>query len=164
MDALHILVEQGKVLYLGISDSAAWICVCSQYLRPRSRQDAVQHLPGPFGTRCTATHGARHHPYGAALRYGCCAMGRPRWRDVPVPKGSRGTQKEQRKSPFHECALASPMTKCGMSNALCKVAAEQRNRISYHDRAGIRAMQTSQRVPYRRRPQGRASTGTTRRR
>ena len=25
MDALHILVQQGKVLYLGISDTAAWI-------------------------------------------------------------------------------------------------------------------------------------------
>lgn len=24
MDALHILVEQGKVLYLGISDTPAW--------------------------------------------------------------------------------------------------------------------------------------------
>jgi aryl-alcohol dehydrogenase-like predicted oxidoreductase len=25
MDSLHILVEQGKVLYLGISDTPAWI-------------------------------------------------------------------------------------------------------------------------------------------
>lgn len=25
MDSLHILVEQGKVLYLGISDSPAWV-------------------------------------------------------------------------------------------------------------------------------------------
>ena len=25
MDALHILVEQGKVLYLGVSDTPAWI-------------------------------------------------------------------------------------------------------------------------------------------
>jgi aryl-alcohol dehydrogenase-like predicted oxidoreductase len=31
MDSLHILVEQGKVLYLGISDSPAWITSAANY-------------------------------------------------------------------------------------------------------------------------------------
>ena len=31
MDALHILVEQGKVLYLGISDSPAWVVSAANY-------------------------------------------------------------------------------------------------------------------------------------
>jgi aryl-alcohol dehydrogenase-like predicted oxidoreductase len=31
MDSLHILVEQGKVLYLGISDSLAWVVLAANY-------------------------------------------------------------------------------------------------------------------------------------
>ena len=31
MDSLHILVEQGKVLYLGISDTPAWIVSAANY-------------------------------------------------------------------------------------------------------------------------------------
>ena len=34
MDSLHILVEQGKVLYLGISDTPAFIVsACNQYAK-----------------------------------------------------------------------------------------------------------------------------------
>lgn len=41
MDSLHILVEQGKVLYLGISDTPAWIvAVANEY--------AVNHGKTPF--------------------------------------------------------------------------------------------------------------------
>lgn len=31
MDSLHILVEQGKVLYLGLSDAPAWVCSAANY-------------------------------------------------------------------------------------------------------------------------------------
>lgn len=31
MDSLHILVEQGKALYLGISDSPAWVVNAANY-------------------------------------------------------------------------------------------------------------------------------------
>ena len=38
MDSLHILVEQGKVLYLGISDSPAWIVsAANEYARARGK-------------------------------------------------------------------------------------------------------------------------------
>jgi len=30
MDSLHVLVEQGKVLYLGISDTPAWVVSAMQ--------------------------------------------------------------------------------------------------------------------------------------
>lgn len=38
MDSLHILVEQGKVLYLGISDSPAWlVSACNYYARAHGK-------------------------------------------------------------------------------------------------------------------------------
>lgn len=38
MDSLHILVEQGKVMYLGISDSPAWIVsAANEYAKARSK-------------------------------------------------------------------------------------------------------------------------------
>jgi aryl-alcohol dehydrogenase-like predicted oxidoreductase len=38
MDSLHILVEQGKVLYLGISDSPAWVLsAANTYARAHSK-------------------------------------------------------------------------------------------------------------------------------
>jgi len=38
MDSLHILVQQGKVLYLGISDTPAWIVVaCNCYARAHGK-------------------------------------------------------------------------------------------------------------------------------
>jgi len=38
MDSLHILVEQGKVLYLGISDSPAWVVsAANEYARARGK-------------------------------------------------------------------------------------------------------------------------------
>lgn len=41
MDALHILVEQGKVLYLGISDTPAWIVAAANTY-------AIDHGKTPF--------------------------------------------------------------------------------------------------------------------
>jgi aryl-alcohol dehydrogenase-like predicted oxidoreductase len=41
MDSLHILVQQGKVLYLGISDTPAWlVSACNEY--------ATSHAKTPF--------------------------------------------------------------------------------------------------------------------
>lgn len=72
MDSLHILVQQGKVLYLGISDSPAWVVSAaneydaphptpsmSMFLTRRQvckgpRKDAVLRLPGSL-----ERHGAR---------------------------------------------------------------------------------------------------------
>ena len=41
MDALHILVEQGKVLYLGASDTPAWIVAAANTY-------ALDHGKTPF--------------------------------------------------------------------------------------------------------------------
>lgn len=41
MDALHILVEQGKVLYLGASDMPAWIVAAANTY-------AIDHGKTPF--------------------------------------------------------------------------------------------------------------------
>ena len=41
MDSLHILVEQGKVLYLGISDTPAWIVSAAN-------EYAISHGKTPF--------------------------------------------------------------------------------------------------------------------
>ncbi|QLG74128.1 hypothetical protein HG535_0G00130 [Zygotorulaspora mrakii] len=41
MDSLHILVQQGKVLYLGVSDTPAWIVAAANYY-------AVSHGKTPF--------------------------------------------------------------------------------------------------------------------
>lgn len=38
MDSLHILVEQGKVLYLGISDSPAWVVsAANEYAKAKGK-------------------------------------------------------------------------------------------------------------------------------
>src|SRR6201995_6218278 len=40
MDALHILVQQGKVLYLGISDTPAWIVsAANEYARAHGKTE-----------------------------------------------------------------------------------------------------------------------------
>lgn len=42
MDSLHILVQQGKVLYLGISDSPAWIvAACNTYAKAHGKTPFV---------------------------------------------------------------------------------------------------------------------------
>ncbi|OQD63410.1 hypothetical protein PENPOL_c009G00870 [Penicillium polonicum] len=62
MDALHILVEQGKVLYLGASDTPAWIVAAANTY-------ATDHGKLPLastkdiGTFLTATLSV-YHPYG----------------------------------------------------------------------------------------------------
>jgi hypothetical protein len=102
MDALHILVEQGKVLYLGISDSAA-LDLCLQpiptpALTPRRRSASTWAV----GTRCTATWSETSSLWRGTsvwlLRHGTSSVAGC----SSPPKGSRGTQKEQRKSPFHD--------------------------------------------------------------
>lgn len=62
MDALHILVEQGKVVYLGASDTPAWIMAAANTY-------ATDHGKLPLastkdiGTFLTATLSV-YHPYG----------------------------------------------------------------------------------------------------
>ena len=41
MDSLHILVQQGKVLYLGVSDTPAWVVSAANYY-------ATSHGKTPF--------------------------------------------------------------------------------------------------------------------
>src|SRR5271167_3161543 len=64
MDSLHILVEQGKVLYLGISDSG----LCRKHLRTSSWQNSLYHLPRPIER--PQAHGARDNPHGQVFRHG----------------------------------------------------------------------------------------------
>jgi len=46
MDSLHVLVEQGKVLYLGISDTPAWVVSAMQTYAIRANKTPIAIYQG----------------------------------------------------------------------------------------------------------------------
>jgi hypothetical protein len=124
MDSLHILVEQGKVLYLGISDTPAWIVSAANvyarahgktqfsvyqgrwnimqrdFERDISRFITFSIFQFPLEDGLTPVSSSN----GPSLRYGTSTLGCTRRWQVPVQEGNGSTHETRRRTTiFHGC-------------------------------------------------------------
>ncbi|KAL9095943.1 MAG: hypothetical protein Q9165_001941 [Trypethelium subeluteriae] len=122
MDSLHVLVEQGKILYLGVSDTPAWIVSAANYYARASGKTPISIYQGRWNVMMRDFEReiipmARH--FGMAL----------------APWGTMGSGKFQSKKAIEErkqkgeplrsiLGAEQSEDEAKISEALCNVAAE----------------------------------------
>lgn len=118
MTHLHAFVMARQVLYLGVSDTPAWVVVkaneckpsteppphramwqvlISRYSCPQERADAILHVPGSV-ERCVQGHGSRDYPYVRGPRHGNYTLGGPRGWSVALDRAEEAERARPRSS------------------------------------------------------------------
>ncbi|OTA97426.1 hypothetical protein M434DRAFT_65650 [Hypoxylon sp. CO27-5] len=122
MDSLHVFVEQGKILYLGMSDTPAWIVSAANYYARASGKTPISIYQGRWNVIMRDFEReiipmARH--FGMALApWG--AMGAGKFQSKKAIEERK--QKGETLRSIHGSEQSEDETK--MSEALCNVAAE----------------------------------------